>query len=221
MNAPGLDRTPGFLRATAPADLAEIARRRSPPPRARSPAYIRRGPIAGALGAEVGVNSDGDATKQLDLLRRRRLRAGPARRLGAGARLRGARRRDAAQAGRQVPGRARPARRLLQHRDQHHHRHGVLGARRAAVARSRRRRLSCSQATRSAPPASRSTARRPTFAVHDGRGRRTSRRSIPPASASTSPTSTSACPRRATSSRSTCRTRATGRSRCAPMSTTC
>jgi fructose-1,6-bisphosphatase I len=55
-----------FLRATAPEKLADIIAAIAATSRSIA-AHIRRGPIAGALGAEVGVNSDGDAQKALDL----------------------------------------------------------------------------------------------------------------------------------------------------------
>ena len=55
-----------FLRATAPADLAETMAALAEAARGVA-ALVRRGPIAGALGAAVGVNSDGEAQKHLDL----------------------------------------------------------------------------------------------------------------------------------------------------------
>jgi fructose-1,6-bisphosphatase I len=58
---------PEFLRGAAPADLAETVVAVSDAARDVA-ALIRRGPAAGALGAKAGVNSDGEATKQLDLL---------------------------------------------------------------------------------------------------------------------------------------------------------
>ena len=55
-----------FLRATAPADVAATLSALTATAVSLA-AHIRRGPVAGALGAEVGVNSDGDTQKQLDL----------------------------------------------------------------------------------------------------------------------------------------------------------
>ena len=55
-----------FLRGSAPADLAETVAALAA---ASLPvaAQIRRGPLAGALAAAVGVNTDGDTQKRLDL----------------------------------------------------------------------------------------------------------------------------------------------------------
>ncbi len=55
-----------FLHATAPADLADILAAVAATSRAVA-TYIRRGPLAGALGASVGLNSDGDTQKALDI----------------------------------------------------------------------------------------------------------------------------------------------------------
>jgi fructose-1,6-bisphosphatase I len=55
-----------FLRSVAPAGLAETLAALADAARGIA-AHIRRGSIAGPLGAEVGVNSDGDAQKQLDI----------------------------------------------------------------------------------------------------------------------------------------------------------
>ena len=67
MTTPGLgSELQEFLRATAPADLADTLAAVAATSRAVA-AHIRRGPIAGALGAAVGVNTDGDTQKALDL----------------------------------------------------------------------------------------------------------------------------------------------------------
>jgi fructose-1,6-bisphosphatase I len=67
MTTPGLgSELHEFLRATAPAELADVLAAVAATSRSVS-GYIRRGPISGALGASVGVNSDGDTQKALDL----------------------------------------------------------------------------------------------------------------------------------------------------------
>jgi fructose-1,6-bisphosphatase I len=67
MTTPGLgSELQEFLRATAPADLADTLAAAAATSRAVA-THIRRGPIAGALGAAVGVNTDGDTQKALDL----------------------------------------------------------------------------------------------------------------------------------------------------------
>jgi fructose-1,6-bisphosphatase I len=65
MDTSGLE-LQAFLRQTAPAELADTLAALAATSRAVA-AHIRRGPLAGALGATVGVNSDGDAQKELDL----------------------------------------------------------------------------------------------------------------------------------------------------------
>jgi fructose-1,6-bisphosphatase I len=55
-----------FLRQTAPADLADTIAALAEAAAAVA-GLIRQGPMAGALGAAVGVNSDGDAQKHLDM----------------------------------------------------------------------------------------------------------------------------------------------------------
>ena len=55
-----------FLRATAPSDIADTLAAVAATSRSVA-ARIRRGAIAGAMGASVGVNSDGDTQKALDI----------------------------------------------------------------------------------------------------------------------------------------------------------
>jgi fructose-1,6-bisphosphatase I len=55
-----------FLQETATPDLADMLAAIAEAARSLA-ALIRRGPIAGALGAAVGVNSDGETQKHLDL----------------------------------------------------------------------------------------------------------------------------------------------------------
>jgi len=67
MDAPGLGvELQEFLRATTPAALADILCALAATSRSVA-AHVRRGSLAGRLGAAVGVNSDGDAQKQLDM----------------------------------------------------------------------------------------------------------------------------------------------------------
>ncbi len=67
MDTPGLGaELPEFLRQTAPEDLADIVSSIANASRDVA-ALVRLGPIAGALGAEVGVNSGGEAQKKLDI----------------------------------------------------------------------------------------------------------------------------------------------------------
>jgi fructose-1,6-bisphosphatase I len=67
MDTPGLGvELPEFLRQTAPDDLADLISSIAHASRDVA-ALIRRGPIAGGLGAVVGVNSGGDAQKKLDI----------------------------------------------------------------------------------------------------------------------------------------------------------
>ena len=67
MDKPGLGvELQAFLRATAPEKLADLVCALADTSRVVA-AHIRRGSIAGALGASVGVNSDGDTQKALDI----------------------------------------------------------------------------------------------------------------------------------------------------------
>ncbi|MDE3176714.1 MAG: class 1 fructose-bisphosphatase [Pseudomonadota bacterium] len=67
MDTPGLGvELQAFLRATAPEKLADLIAALADTSRSVA-AHIRRGAIAGPLGASVGVNSDGDTQKALDL----------------------------------------------------------------------------------------------------------------------------------------------------------
>lgn len=65
MDAPGRE-LQTFLAETAPPDLADTLAAIAATSRSVA-AHIRRGALAGALGAAVGVNSDGDSQKELDL----------------------------------------------------------------------------------------------------------------------------------------------------------
>ncbi len=67
MDTPGLGvELQAFLRASAPEKLADLLCALADTSRSVA-AHIRRGSIAGALGASVGVNSDGDTQKALDI----------------------------------------------------------------------------------------------------------------------------------------------------------
>ena len=67
MDKPGLGvELQAFLRATASEKLADLICAVADTSRVVA-AHIRRGSIAGALGASVGVNSDGDTQKALDI----------------------------------------------------------------------------------------------------------------------------------------------------------
>ena len=67
MDAPGLGvELQEFLRATTSPALADVLAALAATSRTVS-AHIRRGALAGRLGAAVGVNSDGDAQKLLDM----------------------------------------------------------------------------------------------------------------------------------------------------------
>jgi fructose-1,6-bisphosphatase I len=67
MDAPGLGvELQDYLRQTASPELADVIAAIATTSGSIA-AYIRRGPIAGALGAAVGVNSDGDTQKALDI----------------------------------------------------------------------------------------------------------------------------------------------------------
>jgi fructose-1,6-bisphosphatase I len=55
-----------FLRDNAPLDIAELLSAVASTSRSVA-AYIRRGAISGALGAAVGINTDGDTQKALDV----------------------------------------------------------------------------------------------------------------------------------------------------------
>ena len=67
MDRPGLGvELQAFLRATAPEKLADVIAALADTSRVVA-AHIRRGSIAGALGASAGVNSDGDTQKALDI----------------------------------------------------------------------------------------------------------------------------------------------------------
>ena len=67
MDAPGLGvELQEFLRATAAPALADILAALAATSRSVA-AHVRRGALAGRLGAAVGVNSDGDAQKSLDM----------------------------------------------------------------------------------------------------------------------------------------------------------
>ena len=199
----------------APGDLARVL---SALAKASLPLVhlIRRGRLAGALDAAVGPAHDGLAQKALDVFADEAFVNGLK---GAGVRgvaVRGARESGRNRRRRNAAGGDRSARRLLEHRRQHLDRHLLFGAGRAdrRICKSR---ISFSLASSSAQRASSSTGRTSRSSSRPARAS-ARRRSIRTRTPTGCRASASASRRIPTSSPSTPRIPAIGRSRCAPMS---